>query len=142
MSLSIECDFWVDRVILSDFRIFRCLPVRKNRRLHTAETTVNLTKPPLFSTRARIEGRTTYPFHRNDEMSRFCLSNPTEAFIHKCSLLHAAVFSVAPQLSYTFHPFVFEEPITFDLLSKGNQSSIGGFCKQGKFLQKIQVSHV
>ena len=32
-------------MILSDFRIFRCLPVRKNRRLHTTETTVNLTKP-------------------------------------------------------------------------------------------------
>ena len=45
VSLLIECDFWVNRVILSDFRIFRCLPVRKNRRLHTTETTVNLTKP-------------------------------------------------------------------------------------------------
>ena len=45
VSLLIECDFWVNRVILSDFLIFRCLPVRKNRSLHTAETTVNLTKP-------------------------------------------------------------------------------------------------
>ena len=26
----IECDFWVNQVILSDFRIFRCLPVGKN----------------------------------------------------------------------------------------------------------------
>ena len=41
----IECDFWVDQVILSDFQIFRCLPIRKNRTLHITETTVNLTKP-------------------------------------------------------------------------------------------------
>ena len=43
--LLVCCDFWVNWVILSNFRIFRCLPVRKNTRLHATETTVNLTKP-------------------------------------------------------------------------------------------------
>ena len=32
-------------MILSNFSIFRCLPVRRNRRLHSTGLTINLTKP-------------------------------------------------------------------------------------------------
>ena len=73
-------------MILSDFLNLR---VRRSRRLHTTETTVNLAKPnnhpnsalsPLFSTRARIEGRTT-PKWRNvtflpSEITHFCYRRP------------------------------------------------------------------
>ena len=45
MSLFIGGSFWAMRVILSDFCDLRCLPVRKNRRLHTTESSVILTKP-------------------------------------------------------------------------------------------------
>ena len=76
VSLLIECDFWVDQVILSNFRIFQCLPVRKNRRLHTTHwndlqsqiISLILLYSPLSLMRVKIEGR-----HRNGKMSHFCL---------------------------------------------------------------------
>ena len=45
MSLFIGGSFWAPRAILSDYCDLRCLPVRRNRRLHTSESTLILTKP-------------------------------------------------------------------------------------------------
>ena len=44
-TLFIECDFWVDPGDFKRFFVLWCLPVRKIRRLHTTEATVNLTEP-------------------------------------------------------------------------------------------------
>ena len=70
-------------MILSDFPAFQCLPVKKKLEgctlpkrqliLRSQIITLFLFYSPLSSTIARIEGRTTNPFHRNGEMSRFCL---------------------------------------------------------------------
>ena len=43
--------------------------------LRTQIITLILLYSPLFSTKAKNEGRTTHFFHRNGEMSRFCLQN-------------------------------------------------------------------
>ena len=39
------CDFWVDPGDFERFFDFLCLPVKRNRRLHTTETAVDLKKP-------------------------------------------------------------------------------------------------
>ena len=72
-------DFWVCPGDSERFLVLWCLPVRKFRRLHTTETTVNLTKPsnhpnsaPLTSI-LKDQGPYYASFPPKGEMSRFCL---------------------------------------------------------------------
>ena len=90
------------RVILSDFCDLRCLPVRKNRRLHTTETTVILMKPKnhpnsvlLISILGKSDDRGPYyasfpPKRRNvtflpSEITHFCHRRPTFQILQSCS---------------------------------------------------------
>ena len=127
VSLLIECDFCVNRVILSDFRIFPCLPVRKNRRLHTTKTTVNVTKPnnhPITALLTSIldESEDRGPYYasfsqkrRNvtflpSEITHFCHRRPMFQIQQRRSDTNADTASFATKPEFTSCPLIGQSP--------------------------------
>ena len=72
--------------------------------LRTQIITLILLYSPLFSTKVKNEGRTTHFFHRNGEMSRFCLQNSrisaieSKRDVHPRSMIPRALL---PGLTFT-----------------------------------------